>query len=113
MKKQAILGIIILFVAIWLSGCEETKTLTVDNKLFGVWETRGTYSTILMFFPDGTWLSENSDGTWGIEDSKLVITKGEETGVVTTYEYSFSDDGTMLTLKNIDDGETLVYVKNN
>ena len=109
-KHLLILGIVILLLAVGLSGCEEVSSFTCDNRLVGIWESKETYMKNIMFFPDGTWVAERSDGTWNIEDGKLVIIKGVNTGIVYTYDYSFSDDN-MLTLKDINSLETYVYKK--
>ena len=105
------LGIVVLLIAIGLSGCllDEVSSFTCDNRLLGIWKDRRTGKETIIFYPDGTWDSTGLDGTWTIEDEKLIITSGDDNSVVYTYDYSFSNNNTLtLTRSN---GDSTIYIK--
>ena len=111
MKKQVmLLGITVMLLLVGLSGCEEVNSFTCDNRLVGAWESKEAHMENIMFFPDGTWAAGRTEGTWDVENDQLVITKGVNSGIFYTYEYSFPDNETLI-LKDINSLVTYVYTK--
>jgi hypothetical protein len=106
-----IAGAAVVFIGIGLSGCQEAHSFTSDSRLIGAWKSREVDGQPLMFFPDGSWSVGKSEGTWTIENEKLVITKKEMKGIVFTYNYTFSDSGTMLIMIDVQTQERTVYEK--
>ena len=112
MKKELILfGIAVpLILIVGLSGCTEVRSFTCDDELLGGWRNTIMKTEIIMFYPDGTWVSMGSDGTWTIEDEKLIITTENPEGKIEyIYDYSFSEDDRLtLTRSN---GLSKVYTR--
>ena len=112
MKKiQIVINTAILLLSISaLIGCTEVRSFTSDEKLLGTWKNTLLHSEIIMFFPDGTWASMGSHGTWTIEDEKLKITTETSSGKIEyVYDYKLTIDN-KLTL-NRSNGISKVYVK--
>lgn len=83
----------------------------LDSKLFGTWTyVGGDGTSTVTFFSDGTFSSNEVEGTYTLTDGKLVFiySDGETTG---TYEYSFSDNDNTLTLTSMADGTINVLKK--
>jgi len=113
MKKQLIIvGIIVLLVAVGLSGCTNNPLDTERNKFIGTW-TRDIgygYTVIYTYFSDGTFTDENSNGgTYDMKDGKFVMTY--ENGNSLVYNYSFSDNDKTLTLTKVGTSSSEVYTK--
>ena len=112
MKKELIIfGIAVLLILIvGFCGCTEVRSFTCDDKLLGSWRNTVIKTEIIMFYPDGTWASMGSDGTWTVEDDKLIITTYNPEGKIDyIYNYSFSKDNKLtLTRSN---GISKVYLK--
>ena len=116
MGKIAILLIVSMVIGIvFLSGCTDNPFVSEKNKLVGTWEEQLTSSTTLVFFSDGTCVSNShegastSSGEWELKDNKLVmtITFGEET-TTSFWDYSFSNDDNILYLTSV--GSDTVFV---
>jgi len=98
MKKQLIIiGIIVLLVAIGLSGCTNNPLDTERNKFIGTWTcTEGMSKGIsFTFFSDGTGSLSIASITWTLKEGKLVISSE---GMTVPYIYSFSNNDKQLTL---------------
>jgi hypothetical protein len=111
MRKPTLIVITIIFLIIFFSGCTDTgeNDFNPDNRLIGAWKYSVAYEKIIMFFPDGTWSWDDSEGTWTIEDDKLVVRR--DGVILATYNYEFAHKDTELTLTNIDSGESFIYEK--
>jgi hypothetical protein len=103
MKKQlVVIWIILVLIAVGLSGCTNNSFDTERNKFVGTWKsTPGSgfgYGT-LTFFSNGTFTigaSTTSSGqTWEIKDGKLVFSGP---GGTTSSNFMFSNNDNTLTL---------------
>ncbi|MCJ7570951.1 MAG: hypothetical protein MUO82_03615 [Candidatus Thermoplasmatota archaeon] len=110
MKKQLmIVGIIVILLTVGFSGCTETSETNTNNKnkerILGTWlayaisgtneSEAGTYT----FFSNGTFLISSNRKIWGtyeITDEKFTISAEGDT---VNYDYTFSDDGNKVKLK--------------
>ena len=108
-KKLLMVGSIILFLTIGLSGCTNEK-----SRFIGTWanddgETTLTFSdggNCAIYRGDGT---ESYTGEWETDAGKLGL---DWFGEVLVFDYSFSDGDKTLKLFNVDDGsEFLVLTK--
>jgi ABC-type Fe3+-hydroxamate transport system substrate-binding protein len=115
MKKQIlIVGIIVLLIAVGLSGCNQTSnSLTSDkDKFVGTWNVKvndkeGTF----VFYSNGTLItSSGSRATWEIKDGLLVITGGSGT-TPSTLSYKFSNGNKTVVLINSASGTTAILTK--
>ena len=113
-KKFIILSIILLFLLMGLSGCYDRGGVTLkgdEDRIVGTWVTDSPYDT-LTFTASGKCKKFTYDGTWEIEDEKLIIVyEMRSKPIENTYQYSFSDNNSTLTLININNGYTLIYSK--
>jgi len=115
MKKQLIIvGIIILLVAVGLSGCTETTTKTEIDRFVGTWETSSGFSPFnnissfmgsTTFYKNGTGKSDFSDSLpeqfiYNILDGKITIALLNFEELSIEYNYSFSENDTRLTFTN-------------
>jgi hypothetical protein len=103
MKKHiVILGIIILFIVIGLTGCFESDNKELE-KFVGAWKY-GTSpnSGSLTFFSNGTGIYKIDYAEWKIENGKLIIflPKRDETF---KFDYEFLDDNQTLILTDDND----------
>lgn len=110
MKKQIIiLGIIILFIAVGLTGCFDSDNKEL-KKFVGAWRY-GTspLSGSLTFFSNGTGIYKIDYAEWKIENGRLVIflPKRDET---LKFDYEFLDDDQTLILTD-DTGKPDDYKK--
>jgi hypothetical protein len=123
MKKQLmIIGIIVLLVAVGLSGCSTTKS--DKEKILGTWRNLdGSLEKLMTFYdnetvkavtqsPSGLDAYGNSTDwyNFSIDDTKLCMT-GLGTGKVYTgcVDYEFSNNDKTLTLT--ENGNSVVYTK--
>jgi len=118
MKKQiVIVGIIVLLVCVGLSGCSNNPFDTEKNKFVGTWKTNSTESFnpanlgTVIFFSDGTLSLSGLGGMkYEIKDGKLVISTNNNE-LQYTFEYSFSNSNTVLTLSLVGTDNPVVYTK--
>ena len=107
-EKLLIFGIVVLLLAVGLSGCNEQSS--EESKFLGTWIDDTGETTI--FHEDGTTTSILGDlqgtGTWKLENDRLIITFQ---GLILTFDYSFSNNDETLTLINVDTGLTFVNIK--
>ncbi len=139
MKKQPIcMGIIALFLCIYLSGCEGFHPFDFLNsdkdKLIGIWETEFNspdylpphyyvnYSAGYQIYGDGRIRNfYGLNGTWELKDGKLIIIYDDpyydllSINNTYIYEYSFPflQDDVLNLLKVPSDNQTPVVYKKN
>lgn len=119
MRKQLmIVGIIVLLVAVGLSGCNENKSKSELDKFLGTWTTSGNYT--IAFYSNGTFASgEYVNGTYSITDGRLVLdttdntpgTHPDNSKFIATFNYVFSDNYKTLTLTIPGMGLGTIYTK--
>jgi len=98
-KKLLMIGSIILFLTIGLSGCTDEK-----SRFIGAWANDGGNCAI--YRGDET---ESYTGEWDTDAGRLGL---DWFGEVLVFDYSFSDGDKTLKLFNVDDGsEFLVLTK--
>jgi hypothetical protein len=103
MKKQlVVIGIVILLLAVGLSGCEG-----VDNRFVGTWFHNVKYPKYT-FNEDKTYSITGINGTWDIKDGKLVL---KHDSITEIYDFNFSMDNTRLTLTGVSEGIARDYYK--
>ena len=122
MKKQLIVvGIIVIFLIVGLSGCNSNSTKSDEEKLIGIWiysislgnETASASYVFLsnkMFKIITSYNGEvyTVNGTWNIMDNKLLITlEGQDTVI---NDYIFSNNDTKLKISD-SSGSTVVFTK--
>lgn len=104
----------ILLIVIGFSGCEEltgSTTLTESDILVGTWMTDSYYDALTLY-SNGKCRKFRYDGTWSLENGKLVLIysitvgKNERRDI---YDYYLSNDNNTLTVTNIETDHTLVY----
>ena len=84
-------------------GCTEEKEFVSDDRLLGSWKNKFIETEILIFFPDGTWNTMDSKGTWTIDDGKLFISKETTSGdTYYRYDYTVINGNTLKFLQNGD-----------
>ena len=98
MKKQlVILGIVVLFLVVGFSGCQEISVIDEEDRFVGRWIDDKGY--VKDFFANGTYITYSSWGNnsyqWILKDEKLVLNTA---GMVTALSYVFSDNDNTLTL---------------
>jgi hypothetical protein len=106
MKKQLIIvGIIVLLLAVGLSGCNENKSESELDKFLGTWVAFENYT--ITFYSNGTFArGEYVNGTYSIVDGRLVLNTTDNTpGVnpdnrkfITIFNYVFSNNDKTLAL---------------
>jgi len=110
--------ILILLSVTGLSGCVEENNnyivednnYIIENKFVGTWQTgSGISRSAITFFSDGTGSLASGSTVWMIKNGKLVVYWGE--GIALTYNYSFSNGDTILTLIDVNSDLTTVYTK--
>ena len=122
MKKQLIVvGIIVIFLIVGLSGCNSNSTNSDEEKLIGIWTYsislgNETASASYVFLSNKMFkiiTSYNGEvytvnGTWNIMDNKLLITlEGQDTVI---NDYIFSNNDTKLKISD-SSGSTVVFTK--
>ena len=100
MKKITLLLVSTMTILVCLTGCMSEK-----DKFVGTWKTTVITYT---FFSDGTLSVNGISGTYEIKDDKLVISSNDVSG---TFDYSFSNDDTTLTLVDVNYGVTTTLQK--
>ena len=116
LKKQfTIINIIILLSVIIFSGCNDLDENRESNRFIGYWYLQSgglNYSLgkSVKFNSDGTLSNDTIVATYEIKDGKLVVTVGDFARMY-IFDYSFSEDDYVLTLTNIEYGETKLYIK--
>lgn len=107
MGKLVIIGICSLFIFIGYSGClEEANSFTCDDRFLGIWDSRSLPKRTIIFYPDGTWSSSESEGSWNVEGDVLSVISAEMK-VTHIYEYIFYNaDSLKLTSSN---GVSITY----
>jgi len=86
-SKDAALNEESRFIGTW-----ETEYIEEDNRFIG-------FNGIYVFSSDGTGSIGGLSSTWDVEEGKLIIYYYERISSV-SYEYSFSEDESILTLSN-------------
>ena len=104
-KKLAIAVIILLFVTIGLSGCEEE-----DKRLIGTWVPAQPEYPTFTFFKNKSYSIEGVNGMWEIKDGLLELTHGNGTE---KYEFRFSQRNYQLTLTGLNEVIERAYYKVN
>ena len=97
---------------------EESEEIanTEKSKFVGTWESQDETTLILLgntvtFFSDGRVGLQGSMPnyeTFQIENEKLIISLS---GIQYTFDYLFSNDDNTLSLRNIKDGTTGIYIR--
>jgi hypothetical protein len=115
MKKQLlIIGIIVLLVAVGLSGCSGR-----DARFIGTWKTdAGGITNTFTLYSDGKCgntppiYAISIANRWDIKNNKLVFYSAMTTDelVVLSYSFSFSNNGNTLTLVGGGIGPASTYV---
>jgi hypothetical protein len=111
MKKRRIkinlIGILLLFLCISLSGC--TQQSSDKDKFIGTWITEiktnpmgGNYTETRVFLANGSYYTTNLGlghipGSWHLTDGNLII----DTYYPSTYLYTFSANNTVLHLTSV------------
>jgi hypothetical protein len=112
-KKLIIVGVTVLLVSVWLSGCDENNNnnnnqLTEEERKFvGTWRW-GDYNQ-LIFYSNKTGDYNNFLMTWEIEDGILTLNFITIVGNLSS-DYYFSNNDRTLTLYS-PDGEPVDYIK--
>jgi hypothetical protein len=112
MQKIIIASIIavLLLALIGLNGCTEVRSFSTDERLLGAWKNTILKTEIIMFFPDGTWISMGSDGTWTTDDDKLIISiHNPKVKIDYEYDYSLSVNEKLILIKS--NGLKKEYIK--
>jgi len=122
MKKQLmIVGIIVILLAVGLSGCNENTSNSDEDKLVGTWTRKDMYNgsiriTNYIFYTNKTfkitvsYKSEVFDfnGTWNITDNKIFLISEERT-LTANYKFSeFNNDKTLILTDESGESVTLI-----
>ena len=116
MKKLTIFLICFMVLSVgFLNGCTETNNPLSDEerRFVGTW---GAYSelfnmTILInFYSDRTFTQGEVHRNWEIKEGKLVLT-GDNNEGVTSYDYYFSENDTILNLRTLGADVYVAYTK--
>ena len=115
MKKQLmIVGIIVIFLTVGLSGCNEEKdtssnpNTTEENRFLGTWYNN---SWTITFFSDGTYTESFQADPWEIKDGKLLLYSDSSKVSFGLFDYDFSDNETKLTLTQVSNGKITIFTK--
>lgn len=114
-KKILVVGILLVLVAVGLSGCNESlPSSNIDSKLVGTW-VYNTYGVdlVITFFSDGKFNDEYLfSGEYEIKDEKLVISSViDGTEFSRVYDYYFTENNTKLHLTEVGMDDTTIYTK--
>ncbi len=120
MKKQLlIVGIILLLIAVGLSGCTNEGGNQADNtndntdeedfqRIAGTWDKEG-WSRV--FALNGSYYEAGFElGTWQVTNGKLIVVLGEDDWTREYDSYTFSDNDMTLTLTISSQTEILTKV---
>jgi len=124
MKKQLLIMIIIaILITVVFSGCstqnnnENQFDNTLDperNRFIGTWQTNPVdiYWTF-DFFSNGTFQRMEGivDGPYKIKDGKLFLNYTDEIWLGETFNYSFSNNNTTVTLVQTSSDESVILYK--
>ena len=118
MKKHIIaIGIVILLLAVGLSGCNELdnsngngNTSSELDKFVGDWVIEQQSNSYLTIFSDGTCSYYGSSGFWEIKDGRLVLDLYSQ-GRTEVFSYYFSENNTKLHLKASYQEDYETYIK--
>jgi len=105
-KHLIVSGIAVLLICIGLSGCTDNILNSEMNRFVGSWESRGM--TIFTFRYDGTYKSTITEGTYAVEDGKLICTATNYNNRVLSYYYTFSDNDNILSLNGIGRADSVI-----
>lgn len=106
-KKMLVVGTIILFLTVGLSGCNENKSGSRLDKFLGIWASAADENYTITFYSDGTFArGEYVSGNYSITDNKLVLdtidntpgTHPDNREFTATFDYVFSNNDKTLTL---------------
>ena len=117
-KHLIVIGIVVLLLAVGLSGCNENISQSDEDRIVGTWistENFGddyTLTTKIIFLSDKTFTSImfvtdddiiEGGGTWNIVDNKLVAHATSPEPRTRVSDYSFSDNYNklMITFKGV------------
>jgi len=117
-KQYVILAIFLVLSTLVFSGC--TQSVSEKNKFIGTWLTQektnpmdgSNYTDTVTFYENGSYASitlgiHNIPGTWDLKNGKLAI----NTYYPGMYQYSFSNNNTVLTLTPVAGGEAETLTK--
>ena len=114
MKKQLlIIGIIVLLVAVGLSGCEQQKSNDDTSRFIGTWSVQipDDINSTINFFSNGTFSWNRTRytlrGTFEIKDEKITMNFG---GDIWVLGYSFSDNDKKLVFTDLETGNPGWYL---
>jgi hypothetical protein len=112
-KLTMTIGILLFFIIVSLSGCNQVDN--ERNKFFGTWTSElkqnpigeNDYTETRIFYENGSYVTTNMGlgripGTWHLADDILVI----DTYFPGKYQYSFSQNNSILTLTSVAGGFT-------
>jgi len=110
-KNLLMIVITLVLISGGLSGCNEADTVTTDN-FVGTWKISGVnYTEIYTFSSDGSYLmtnpgtNESLQGTWELKEGKFIMrVEWEEHFADYIFDYSFSNNNTILTLTEVSTG---------
>jgi len=92
-KKLISIGITLVFLIVGFSGC-----VSEESKFVGKWENNLGF-VIYTFYGDGKYKGTVTEGTFKIENGKLICISDD--GYTVSYNYNISDDGKTLMLEGI------------
>ena len=121
-NQLVIIGLATLLLAVGLSGCEESNNPlgSIENKIIGPWklDTNSTnvdleLGNYITFLSDGELVSSNGreGGDYEFKEGKLLITLHWYDDWHSSYNYQFSENYTKLNLYNVNNDNSLNYVK--
>jgi hypothetical protein len=108
-KHLIVIGIIILLLAVGLSGCTDTQSSDID-KLIGTWFDEETEIISITFFSDGNCDYGGINSTWELKDGEIVIEFLNQ-DYIKTFDYIFSDNSNKLTLIQSGGDEGLIFTR--
>jgi hypothetical protein len=120
-KRIVILAILVLFISIGLSGCDQISNLFLsdEGRMVGTWNTDwGIFPTMFTFASNGTVKSiidlgesqYTSEGTWEISEGTLTL-EIVDLIPLTKYSYQFSDNDKTLTLTTLSGNASYILEK--
>ncbi|UCH71697.1 MAG: hypothetical protein JSW62_04680 [Thermoplasmatales archaeon] len=113
-KQLAILLVSFLLITVGLSGCilDEivgTSTSSEKNRFVGTWVTDSLYDRLVLL-ENGKCKKFTYDGTWVVENDKIILTYAAGSKPHNyTYYYFFHDDNVNLTLTPVGTDDTCDY----
>lgn len=108
-KKIVLIGILVILISGFLSGCTDQGNTqnTEKDKFVGTWY-KSNY-LVLDLHLDGTCSYLGETGTWDITED--ILTLMLSSGYTPTFTYAFSDSNLTLKLTSTLDDSTTVYTK--